>query len=112
MCRSKANGGRRCTGGTGPGTATATPSTMSTSASMQSGVVPSRERTDALAAALPADRTGWDGKPLSESDRRFYALRESGYHGPIDQAGYPDTASQAADVLRDVARRRGESVDW
>ena len=33
-------------------------------------------------------RIGWDGKPLSEKDRRLYGLRESGYQGPIDQDGY------------------------
>jgi hypothetical protein len=59
-----------------------------------------------------ADRKGWDGKPLNERDRRFYALRESGYQGPIDQDGYPDTTSEHADTLRYMANQRGETVDW
>lgn len=77
-----------------------------------SGSVPSREAADRLAAALPADRTGWDGAPLNERDRRFFALRESGDSGPIDQDGYPDTASEGAGILRDTAKRRGEAVNW
>jgi hypothetical protein len=34
-----------------------------------------------------ARTTGWDGKPLSEADKKFYALRDSGYKGGIDQDG-------------------------
>jgi hypothetical protein len=34
-----------------------------------------------------ARTTGWDGKPLSEKDKKFFALRDSGYKGPIDQDG-------------------------
>ena len=34
-----------------------------------------------------ARTTGWDGRPLSEKDKKFYALRDSGYKGPIDQDG-------------------------
>ena len=29
----------------------------------------------------------WNGKPLTEEGRKFYALRDSGYKGPIDQDG-------------------------
>lgn len=96
MCRSQSQGGRRCSGQS-RGT---------------SGGGFSNARVDAMAAALPADRTGWDGKPLNERDRRFYALRDSGYEGPINQDGYPDTTSDAADTLRRMAQQRGESVTW
>jgi hypothetical protein len=71
-----------------------------------------RADVDRMARELPADRKGWDGSPLSEKDRRFYALRESGYTGPIDQDGYPDTTSEAAGTLRYMAEKRGEKVDW
>jgi hypothetical protein len=29
----------------------------------------------------------FDGKPETEADTRFFALRESGYTGPVDQDG-------------------------
>jgi hypothetical protein len=102
MCRSAAQGGRRCNGGKAQ---TATTSSSATTWSRRVDV-------DRLAAELPADRKGWDGSTLSERDRRFYALRESGYQGPIDQDGYPDTTSEHADTLRYMATQRGETVDW
>lgn len=34
------------------------------------------------------ERRRLDGSPLTEADRRFWALRDSGYNGPIDQDGY------------------------
>jgi hypothetical protein len=71
-----------------------------------------REYTDRLAADLSAERTGWDGQPLDEGGRRFYALRDSGYTGPIDQDGYPDTTSDDAATLRRMADRRGEDTSW
>jgi hypothetical protein len=71
-----------------------------------------REYTDRLAADLPADRTGWDGQPLDAAGRRFYALRESGYDGPINQDGYPDTTSDDAATLRYLAEQRGEDTSW
>lgn len=55
---------------------------------------------------------GWDGKPLSEKDKRFYALRDSGYKGPIDQDGNKDTTSEGAAILRRMAQQRGERTDW
>jgi hypothetical protein len=81
-------------------------------AARSGGSVPTREMADKLAADLPAGRTGWDGSPLNEKDRRLYALRESGYKGPIDQDGYPATTGEAADILRRLATDRGESPDW
>jgi hypothetical protein len=59
-----------------------------------------------------ARTTGWDGKPLSEADKKFFALRRSGYEGPIDQDGNKATKGEAADILRSMARRRGEKTDW
>jgi len=119
MCRSIAQGGRRCpTSGTGHSTTgrTGTPAPSRTAnpntASGTGGGVPSRHRTDALAANLPGNRTGWDGKPLDDRGRRLYALRESGYTGPIDQDGYPDTTSEAAGILRRMAQDRGERPSW
>lgn len=115
MCRA---GGPRCDGkrkasnntrtpGGGTATAVAEP-TAKTPAG-----VPTREDADRLAAELPADRKGWDGTtPLSEKDRRFYALRESGWTGPIDQDGYADTTSDQAAALRRLAQNRGETVNW
>ena len=73
---------------------------------------PTRHETDQLADRLPASRTGWDGLPLDDKGRRFYALRESGYTGPIDQDGYPDATSEGAAILRRIAADRGEEVDW
>ena len=73
---------------------------------------PTRERTEQLATLLPWDARGWDGLPLDDKGRRFYALRESGYTGPIDQDGYPDATSEGAAILRRIAADRGEEVDW
>lgn len=41
----------------------------------------------------------FDGRPETEADRRFWALRESGYTGPIDQDGKPVT-SEVLEHLR------------
>lgn len=81
-------------------------------AARSGGGVPTREMADKLAAGLAADRKGWDGQPLNERDRRLYALRESGYKGPIDQDGYPDTTSEGAGILRRMAEQRGETPSW
>lgn len=54
----------------------------------------------------------YDGQPETEADRRFFDLRESGYQGPIDQDGYPDTSSEEAGILRRMALDRGEQVNW
>jgi hypothetical protein len=102
MCRA---GGPRCNGSRTAKTTTEPPTTATMT-------VPSREDADRLAADLPADRKGWDGKPLSEKDRRLYALRESGWTGPIDQDGYADATSDGAATLRRMAQDRGETVDW
>ena len=109
MCRSKAAGGRRCHGQTAH-THTTTAAPVATTAPASS--VPDREQTDRLAAALPASRTGWDGSPLDDKGRRLFALRESGYTGPINQDGYPDTTSEGAGILRRMAHDRGETTNW
>jgi hypothetical protein len=54
----------------------------------------------------------FDKAPETETDRRFFDLRESGYTGPIDQDGNAVTTGEAADTLRRMAERRGEKVDW
>jgi hypothetical protein len=72
MCRSKAEGGRRCAGRKG------------------------RASLTAVSSASQSRRI--DGKPETEADRKFFDLRESGYTGPIDQDGNipdPTTASPA-----------------
>lgn len=89
----------------------ASPTTAAPQAA-RSGGVPTREDADRLAAELPASRRGWDGSPLNEKDKRFFGLRDSGYTGPIDQNGYPDTTSDDAATLRRMARDRGETVNW
>ena len=73
---------------------------------------PTRERTEQLATLLPWDARGWDGQRLNDRDRRLYALRATGYSGPIDQDGYPDTTSEGAAILRRIAADRGEEVGW
>jgi hypothetical protein len=109
MCQSKASGGRRCSGNSGGARAA---SSASTQVVARIDSTPDREQVDKLAAALPADRTGWDGSPLNDADKRLFALRESGYKGPIDQDGYPDTSSEAAGILRRMAQGRGENTNW
>jgi hypothetical protein len=109
MCRT---GGPRCNGSRKAQTTTTQAPTTSAATATATATVPSRTDVDRMGAALPADRKGWDGSTLNERDRRFFALRESGYKGPIDQDGYPDTTSNSADTLRYMARQRGETVDW
>lgn len=60
---------------------------------------------------MPKSRR-FDGQPETDADRRFFDLRESGYTGPINQDGYADTTSEGAGILRRMAERRGEKVDW
>jgi hypothetical protein len=110
MCRT---GGPRCNGSRKAQTNAATTNTNAISASAGTdptwGEVPTREHTNALAAAYPADATGWDGSPLNDRDRRMYALRDSGWTGPIDQDGYPDVTSEGTSALRYMAEQRGET---
>lgn len=118
MCRA---GGPRCDGRrkaaraaesqASAGTVATEPASSPTKATKK-GTVPTREDTNRLAAAYPADAKGWDGKPLSDVDRRLYALRDSGWKGPIDQDGYPDVTSEGTSALRRMARDRGENPDW
>jgi hypothetical protein len=72
---------------------------------------PSRDETDRLGEAQPANRVDAFGRRLDERDRRHYGLREDGYAGPIDEDGYPDTSSEQAAVLRHVAERTSEPTD-
>lgn len=113
MCRSQSQGGRRCSGtsrasgGGGHHATTPVPATASTN----TAGVPTREATEALAAKMTRQTDGF-GRPLTERDRRFFALRESGWTGPIDKDGYPDTTSADAGTLRRMAQDRGETVTW
>jgi len=72
MCRSSAQGGRRCSGSKSGGS----------SRSSAGGQRASRR---------------FDGKPETEADKRFFDLRESGYTGPIDQDG--NAANEHADIF-------------
>src|SRR4051812_28154497 len=115
MCRSKASGGRRCHGRTTTAHTNAAHTVAAPAASASTApasAVPDRKQTDRLAAALPADRKGWDGSPLDAKGRRLFALRESGYTGPINQDGYPDTTSEGAGILRRMAHDRGQTTNW
>ncbi len=47
-----------------------------------------------------------DGKPETAADRKFVALRESGYRGPIDQDGDPADVVGTGIHARIVKRRR------
>jgi hypothetical protein len=46
-----------------------------------------------------------DGKPQTAADKRFFALRESDYDGPIDQDGRKVTSGPAVEVLAAMRRR-------
>lgn len=107
MCRA---GGPRCKG-SGRSTSSAAATTTS-AVSTATKTEPSRTDVDRMAAELSPDRKGWDGSPLNDRDKRFFALRDSGWTGPIDQDGYPATSGTGADTLRHMAEKRGETVDW
>jgi len=81
MCRSQAQGGRRCSGS-------------------------SRSRGSTAASggdARPSRR--FDGKPETEADKRFFDLRESGYTGPIDQDGrIPAADDPVHDIMAAMQR--------
>lgn len=54
-------------------------------------------------------------KGIFDDDPKYQKLkkiRESGYTGPLDQDLNKDTTSEAAGILRRMAQRRGEIVDW
>lgn len=42
---------------------------------------------------------------LTEADRKFFALRESGYKGPVDQDGNKAESGKAAEVLKGLRDR-------
>lgn len=104
MCRSQAQGGRRCSGkGRGgshvvPGMGAGAVASSSTSSG-----VPSRERVDQMAAGYEGRKDSF-GDPLDERTRRLYALRDSGYTGSIGKDGYPaDPNSEDAQTLAYMA---------
>lgn len=48
----------------------------------------------------------WDRQPETDTDRRFFDLRDGGFRGPIDQDGHPQTPAEHAAWL-DTARNQG-----
>lgn len=42
---------------------------------------------------------------LTEADRKFFALRESGYTGPIDKDGNKVTEGRAVEILKALRDR-------
>lgn len=56
---------------------------------------------------LPQPRRthGWDGKPLTDAGKRFFALRESGYRGWIDQDGHAVSDAEHARRLQETRTR-------
>lgn len=70
---------------------------------------PARDEVDRL-AARHVDTLGWDGRPLDESGRRLYAIRDAGYMGPVDREGYPATSGPAVEMLRDLRERNAASA--
>jgi hypothetical protein len=53
-----------------------------------------------------------DSEYVTQSDLRYFALRNAGYTGPIDQDGHAVTSGDYARFLRDEAARRGENTSW
>lgn len=54
---------------------------------------------------------GWDGRPLSDADKRFFALRESGYRGWIDQDGYAVSSAEHERRMQQVRTELDMSGD-
>lgn len=150
MCRSKDQGGRRCTGRhSEPVTDANTPdhdtyppitsrepltapphdvypgdptgqvvtvnwATGNDRVAVQVGSVnriPTREDTDRMAENYRGVKD-WSDTPLDDAGRRLYALRESGWTGPVDQDGYATVTGEAAAILHRMATDRGETPDW
>lgn len=44
--------------------------------------------------------------------QKLKALRDSGWKGPVDQNGEKVTSGPEYDILKDLAVRRGEKVNW
>lgn len=53
-----------------------------------------------------------DGAAETEADQRFFALREAGYTGPIDQDGNPSLTGPDAEILRHLHELAGGNGDW
>ncbi len=47
---------------------------------------------------------------LSEADKKFFAERNSGYTGPLDQDGNRVTSGPGYDALKRMADERGEDT--
>lgn len=80
MCRSSAQGGRRC---------------------------PGRKNSRPAGGHAPAASRRADGRPETDTDKRFFDLRESGYTGPIDQDGY--ATNEHADIFAALRATTGRN---
>jgi hypothetical protein len=87
MCRSQAQGGRRCNGGGSAG-----------GAADWNSFQPESE--EAILARNPMARKVNGGRPLTEAQRRLYTLRDAGYKGAIDQDGYAVASHSALEELQ------------
>jgi hypothetical protein len=47
-----------------------------------------------------------DGKPETAAEKRFFDLRQSGYTGPIDRDGRKVTSGRAAEILKDMRKKK------
>jgi hypothetical protein len=112
MCRSQADGGRRCTGsraGTPPadGKVRIEAHTNKRSYSVVGGEskvvwmpgekVVSMDVIDPGQGGDTRPSRRVDRKPETEADKRFFDLRESGYTGPVDQDG--NATNEHADIF-------------
>jgi hypothetical protein len=112
MCRSQADGGRRCTGsraGTPPadGKVRIEVHTNKRSYSVVGGEskvvwmpgekVVSMDVIDPGQGGDTRPSRRVDRKPETEADKRFFDLRESGYTGPVDQDG--NATNEHADIF-------------
>jgi hypothetical protein len=56
-----------------------------------------------ISEADQAETRNFDGSPGTPAQQRFFALRGSGYTGPIDQDGHPVTDGPVVDILTALA---------
>ena len=66
-----------------------------------------RTRGDTAAGMAPAATRRPDGKPETETDKRFFDLQDSGYTGPIDQDGYAVSQPPGGTTMAAAQSARG-----
>ena len=113
MCRSQADGGRRC-----PGTRSGS-SAPPADGKVRIEVHTSQRSYSTIGGEskvewMPGEKVvsmdvidpgqggdtmsrRFDGRPETDADKRFFDLRESGYTGPVDQDGY--ATNEHADIF-------------